>query len=216
MTGSASYEYSVSPTSYLERARAELLEDSARSLFYAAFELRCFVEARQDLYLDAQQEYARSVPKHWKIGAQGKALEAIFESDRIQRIIWEYEGEQVFDAYHTPVTSDLRKRAEKLGEFLHAQGTWRDSKDKWWMATRNDLLETYEIAWLCNQGSLLSPMFLHNGTTVGKMMMSTNNDTSVKLKAILKEGAVGTLNVDYPQQLPDGCRSDICHLIKIK
>jgi len=150
MTGNSLYEYSVSPDAYLERARTLLLEDRAASLFYAAFELRCFVEARQDLHLDAQREYARSIPKHWKIGAQGKALEAVFESNKIQHIIFSYEGEQIFDAYHIPVSGDLRKRSAKLGELLHAQGKWRDSNEEWWKTTRSDLIETYEMAWLCD------------------------------------------------------------------
>ena len=213
MADNDSYDYSVSPNSYLERAKHQLLADNAVSQFYAAFELRCFVEARQDQYLDAQREYARSVPRPWKIGSQGKALEAIFESESIQRIIWHYEGEEVFDAYHTPVTNELRNRAEKLGNLLHAQGVWRDPEDEWWLETRRELIEAYEIAWLCSRGSLLSPMFLQDGHTVGKMMLPTDDGTAEKLKEILKEGATGTLNVSYPEQLPDDWKSEISHLI---
>ncbi len=36
-------EYSIAPSAYLNRAKERLLEQRVESLFYAAFELRCFV-----------------------------------------------------------------------------------------------------------------------------------------------------------------------------
>lgn len=39
---------------YLDRAKDCLEEGNPRNLFYAAFELRCFVERRQQDYLEAQ------------------------------------------------------------------------------------------------------------------------------------------------------------------
>ena len=209
MNNSNSYRYDATPDAYLERAKKLLQKCNAASLFYAAYELRCFVEARQDLYLDAQREYARSVPKRWKIGAQGKTLERIFESNKIQNIKWHFKDEQVFDAYHIPVSNELRKRSEKLGGLLHARGIQNEPDEVWWIDTRKNLLEIYEMAWLCNCGTLLSPMFLHKGMTVGKMMIKGSNGISEKLKSSMKKGAVGTMEVSYPEKLPEDWKSDI-------
>lgn len=204
---SKSTDYPVSPDAYLKRARDQLKNESAQSLFYAAFELRCFVESRQDQYLDAQKEYARSVPKKWRIGAQGKALSAIFESNKIQHISWFMSDVLVYEAYHVPVNTDLRSRAEKFGELLHAQDQWRAPEDEWWANMRNSLLEAYELAWLCNRGMLLSPMFLVEGRAVGRMVVDA--DTKEEMIGFLQEGAQGVLTVDYPDTLPEDWRSDV-------
>lgn len=201
------YAYSVTSTAYLERARALILEDTARSLFYAALELRCFVEARQDLYLDAQREYARSVPKAWRIGAQGKALEAVFQSEKIQHIAWFVNNELILDAYHIPVSNSLRNNAEKLGELLHAQEVHRPADHIWWSETRQKLIQTYELAWKCNQGSLLSPMFLCDGHTVGKLMLK--EEVKKRLLPFLNDGAEGKMVVDYPKSLPADWFTDL-------
>jgi len=201
------YAYSITPAAYLERARALIIEDTARSLFYAALELRCFVEARQDLYLEAQKEYVRSVPRAWKIGAQGKALDGVFRSERIQHISWYVDGELILDTYHIPVSAALRNNAEKLGELLHAQEVHRQFDHNWWSETRQKLIQTYELAWTCNKGSLLSPMFLHDGRTVGKMML--NVETSEKSQPLMKEGTAGIMKVDYPESLPGDWTSDL-------
>lgn len=54
-------EYWVGARSYLERAKARLEDATHVSLFYAAYEIRCAVEARQDEYLKAQEQYAKNV-----------------------------------------------------------------------------------------------------------------------------------------------------------
>jgi len=41
------------------------------------------------------------------------------------------------------------------------------------------------------------------------MMLRAGGVSGEKLESILKEGAAGTLTVDYPEQLPDDWRSGI-------
>ncbi len=209
MTELDPYEYPIYPHAYLNRARSLLMEGNAHSIFYAAFELRCFLECRQDQYLEAQREYARSVPNRWKIGAQGKALAGIFKSEKIQYVAWYADDELIFDAYHIPVSDELRDRVEKLGTLLHSQKTWRDPDDEWWNETRKNLVETYELAWLCGQGMLLSPLFLHEGKTVGKFEISCDDDMREKIIANMKIGSKGIMKVDYPEVLPEDWNSDL-------
>lgn len=201
--------YSIAPDAYLERARDHLISGEAVSIFYAALELRCFVESRQDRYLEAQAEYAKSIPKRWKIGAQGKALEAIFEKDQIQQISWQSNNELVFEAHYVPLSPELRKIAERLGSLLHAQEKWISPEDKWWNTTREELRHAYNLAWTCNKGNLLSPMLLIKGRTLGNMMLEIESDTKDKLLANMKKGAMGVLNVDYLDEAPAHWTSDL-------
>ncbi|WP_430449400.1 hypothetical protein [Rhodophyticola sp.] len=202
-------DYSVSPQAYLARVKEQLEQGTPQSLFYAAFELRCFVESRQSLYLEAQGEYARSIPKAHKIGAQGKALEAIFESNRIQHITWSAQQKVIFDAYYVPLHPDLRKYAERLGDLLHARNAWIAPDNEWWHDTYSGLCDAYELAWQCCQGSLLSPMFLIDGKTIGRVSLSVSGSNHRELLAALKEGEEGILGVDYLDRVPESWKSDL-------
>jgi hypothetical protein len=86
--------YGVNGDAYLARAKSQLERNNPEALFYAALELRCFVEARQDDYLDAQKRYARSIPKPYKIGAQGRVLDRIFDNKQIQHFQFEVSGHE--------------------------------------------------------------------------------------------------------------------------
>lgn len=192
-------DYDISPRGYLARARERLLEAEHASLFYAALELRCFVEARQDQYVDAQREYVRSIPKAWNIGAQGKALHAIFDSDRIQRLRWEYDDHEVaYDVCHVPVSSALRNGAERLDQYRHAQSKWRAPDDPWWDEMRAQVVAVYREAWLCAQGRLLSPAFLKEKRIVGSVIIEMVSDEERNaLAGEHRVGATGLLHVDY-------------------
>ena len=194
--------YSISPAAYLDRAKKRLLKDNAESLFYAAFELRCFVEARQDEYLDAQREYTKSVPKAYKIGDQGRTLERIFASNQIQYISWEARGQLILEAHHTPVTPRLRKGAEWLGNLLHGQMRCHSPEDKWWETTRNRVLEIYRAAWVCAQGTLPSPLMVRDGKTVGRFAVLGSEEELKRLLEQIKAGDSGVLGVRYLEQPP--------------
>ena len=202
-------DYAITPDAYLGRAREHILNGSAQSLFYAALELRFFVESKQDQYLEAQAEYAKSVPKRWKIGAQGKALEAIFESNRIQQVAWSVKGELIYEAHYVPLPPELRKYAERLGDLLHAMGEWKASDDPWWSKTWKDLRVAYELAWQCNRGLLLSPMFLVEGHAVGTMVLSADGDARDKLLKNMEAGTMGVMKVDYLNAPPSAWQSDL-------
>ena len=198
--------YGIGSTHYLNRAKEQLQRNTPSSLFYAAFELRCYVEARQDEYLDAQREYARSIPRAFKIGAQGKQLDRLFQSSSIQHVTW-VTGEVVVECYHVPVSSKLRNAAEKLGQLLHAQMKLRVEDDPWWGATRDWLKDIYRNAWTCARGNLLSPLFLENGKTVGKFTVEVSDQ--YKLQELMRPGTKGVLRVEYLKSAP---RSWMCDL----
>ena len=60
-------EYGFKSRDYLKRAKARLNEDKGESLFYAALELRCGIEARLHEYT-VRIPKTRSSEKMWQIG----------------------------------------------------------------------------------------------------------------------------------------------------
>ena len=102
--------YSIKSVDYLIRARSLLDSSDKAALFYAAFELRCGIEARLKEYFDAQAETTKKKRNGWKIDKLAKQVEAVFNlCDRGLRLV-------VFDAetnalvatlLYTPVTSQL-------------------------------------------------------------------------------------------------------------
>lgn len=194
--------YGISAGAYLTRAKQRLDEQTPDALFYAAFELRCFVEARQDDYLDAQKEYARSIPKAHRIGAQGKALDRIFDNRSIQSFRFAVTGGEFFQGYHVPVSLKLRRESEWLGNLLHAQMKWRAPEDEWWAAIRQRLVDLYRLAWTCAQGNMPSPAFIVNGNTIGNLRLYGDDDVLQRLQSALPAGTRGIVHVQYLKAPP--------------
>ena len=166
--------YGVHERHYLERAKSRLLEDTPEALFYAAFELRCFLEARQDHYLDAQRQYTKSVPEAaWKLSSQGKSLRAIYKEERIQQIVWAFSEERQLLLHHVPVTNRLRQLVGQLDTYRHAQSQYRDPEDEWWAVFRGRLVEVYRLAWVVLQGNLPSPALISRkgGKVIGNLIV---------------------------------------------
>ncbi len=208
MNETSSKRYGISARDYLRRAKKQLLEGSSEALFYAALELRGFVEARQDEYLDAQKAYAKSIPKAYKIGAQGKSLERIFSSSLIQHTTWSVEDRLIFEGHHVPVSKKMRNEAENLGGLLHAQMKFRPPDHDWWADTRNRVLNIYCDAWKCSQGNMLSPLLMREGGALGNLMLEVSEDLP-RPPDQLKAGAKGILGVKYLQSAPESWVCDI-------
>src|SRR5208283_5304515 len=120
----------------LSRAKYLLSSGDTSSLFYAAFELRCGIEARLHEYLDGARDIASVKNGLWQIKHLVREVENSFDiySKAIAVTLTNPETmEEVICAY-TPVTARLRKIGEKLGDYLHYV-----SSDK---IKRKDFLDT--------------------------------------------------------------------------
>lgn len=154
-------DYGVSARDYLARARLNLASDQLPSLFYAAFELRCCVEARQDLYLEAQRKYRRSLPRSWQLKPKSRELDRIFASNRIAKITVHFDDSIASTFHYVPVSTSLLKAAQKLGDDLHCKQRHHDPSHPWWSELRDRLVDTYRQAWFCCKGQLLCPLLLN-------------------------------------------------------
>jgi hypothetical protein len=115
-----SQRYSISGRGYLPRAKARLAEQTAEALFYAAFELRCGIEARMDQYLEARKDIARKKKHGYQIAKKAKALEHVFAAgEQIVSVAGQGDdGVEYFRLLFTPVTKELQKDAKRLGDLL--------------------------------------------------------------------------------------------------
>jgi hypothetical protein len=166
--------YGVSARAYLERAKERLLEDSKESLFYAAFELRCSVEARQSEYIDAMKNYARmKKTRSWEVNKSQKELERVFRGrTKIVRIqIMGEKDDLIHESYYTPVQRKLARNTGRLGIYLHVMDRYRDEDDEWWDKTRSELLQFYRQVWISCRGNMLAST---SYGSVGKGVLSSD------------------------------------------
>ena len=148
--------YGISARAYLERAKQRLLEHTKEALFYAAFELRCCVESRQEEYA-TEIEFIKTKIKPWKIGETAKRLEHIFDSSKIAKVTISIPDSSVFVLYHTPVSKRLYKASEKLGDLLHCMKKFKGDDGSFWPKTRHQIGTVYSDAWYSCQGQLITP-----------------------------------------------------------
>jgi hypothetical protein len=205
-------EYYVGAASYLARAKARLEDGTKPSLFYAAYEIRCAVEALQNMYLDAQRKYAESVPKAWRIKEQGAELERIFTSDTIQKITWRINGSPDFTAYHVPVDTALREGVQGLNDLLHAQTQYRKFYNRWWVQSRKRVIGVYRAAWMCTRGNMLSPVLqsLEDGKRLmGEARLSLDGDDAKAFAAFSTVGVEMMIHVEYLKESPAQWTPDV-------
>lgn len=197
--------YSTSAEAHLERAKARLTEETKESLFYSAFELRCGVEARFREYLEFQDHVSRSKREEWSLNKLSKTVEETFcLGNQVAKFtIYDAEFKSVIKVlYYTPVTSELRNKAERLGYYLHSLRNQETEEAGWWDKFRRELDDIVEGLSQALAGTLLgAPLLDTNGRLC--MPMGLRSDDSLLEK--VKKGTVVNFNVeyltDYPQEL---------------
>lgn len=195
--------YRVRSRDYLQRAMARIGDDAPAALFYAAFELRCGIEARMREYLEVWDHISKEKKQGWRIVELGKSLEKAFKGDNPVRLAMHQPetGELISCMYYTSVRKELRKRGERLGNILHAMKRLRPADDSEWDALRNDLRETAFMLRVANIGTLLGPPLMKPGTT--RVQMNSEIPPGCKLGAWREIGPRFAMNVSYPTSLPD-------------
>ena len=190
-------EYFCDSESYLDRAKACLGKNEPQYLFYAAFELRCFVESRQHDYLEAQEKYRKSLPSRWKIGKQSAELRRIFNLDKIQKITNTFDDGLQFVGLYIPVSKSLKNNAERLGKLLHArEGSLSEQE---FGETRTWLGKMLDHAGECQSGNMLSPVLYDKSTqkSIGAMTITLEHDKAHEFKHRARVGALMMAKVEY-------------------
>jgi hypothetical protein len=202
-------DYYCGARDYLSRATQMLKVRDQASMFYAAFELRCGIEARMREYLIARQEASKKVSKGWKMADLHGQIAAKFKLG-LQYARWavhdEGTGELLVCFYYTPVTPQLKKLGQQLGDFLHVMKEYREPGDPWWTKFRDSLEEAAELLSLATSGVMLGPAMCRPGSKQAEMNLrlppGTDVDALLKRCRGLNETKVLT-HVSYPDSLPN-------------
>ncbi|UGY08313.1 hypothetical protein [Phyllobacterium pellucidum] len=194
--------YGMSARDYLRRAESCLNQNNPRHLFYAAFELRCAVEARMQQYLESWDHVSKKQKQGWEINKLGSTMERAFKTgDRVMR--WrvedEHTGETLVVHYYTPVTKRLQSNAKRLGDYLHAPKKYHSETDEWWSEFRNLLDEMVSQLRTATTGTLLGPA-LKKGNHIH---MTTDIPPETNIERIYGKGVLIKVRVDYHDKLPE-------------
>ena len=202
--------YKTDARAYLQRARCRLNEGTREALFYAAFELRCGVEARLQQYGDAHDELSRQLKRGWQIEKLAKGLDRVFQSgDKIVALeLWDSGRKHKLGVlYYTPVGKDLRKDGQKLGELLHALKFSKCKSDEFWEKTRQTLEQVARALDSATVGTLLGPPLRHPET--GEVRLKVEGQESElmsHMKAGAESGESMWMKVEYFNRLPGGAQ----------
>jgi hypothetical protein len=123
--------YSTGSRDYLTRAQALRACGKPEALLYAALEIRCGIEARLHEYLAGAAKIATVRKGLRQIRHLSRTVESVFDvytKAVVATFTHPETGEKVKIEY-TPVTPELRKIAEKLGDFLHFTPAHRAAAD---------------------------------------------------------------------------------------
>lgn len=165
-------DYPVSARAYLQRARDLISDGSPASFFYAAFELRCGVEARLKEYLEPHDHIPEGRRTEWRVTNLHRTTQAVFQlADQISRvrITRAGHGSPIATLFYTPVSTRLRALAERFGNYLHAQSEYRSPDAPFWANLRAELDEAVHLLTEATTGTLLGPMLRKSGTKQANM-----------------------------------------------
>lgn len=198
-------EYKISSRDYLLRAQSRLAECTRKSLFYAAFELRCGIETRMREYLAAWDHISKKKKNGWSITELGRSVEKAFKiGDKIIRLEFREidTGNIILIFYHTPVSNSLKKSGERLGNYLHAMKVYKKVDDPFWENLHSELQYIARELEIVNKGTLLGPPLFKRGTGKGGMNLelSTGDDAEELIK--LFRNKKFRVNVSYIDSFP--------------
>ena len=197
-------QYGTHSRDYLARARQRLDEGSLETLFYAAFELRCGIEARIQQYEEALANVADIKRAGWRIPKVAKNIERAFRTgDKIARVnVCDDATESVrCSFYYTPINKDLRAMAGQLGNLLHFPQEYRAPENPWWKEVRIFLELVYKELLKANKGTLLCVPLLDPET--GHAHFETELEPGEKIEDQMTVGERYLVTVDYLDEVPE-------------
>jgi hypothetical protein len=160
-------------------------------------------------YLLVRQEANKKVSKGWKMADLHGQIEAKFRLG-LKYARWAVHDEKTGDLlvcfYYTPVSPQLRKLGQQLGDFLHVMKNYREPDDLWWTRFREILEEATSLLSLATSGVMLGPALHRQGEKQADLSLRLPPGTDVN--ALLERcgglnGAAVLTHVSYPDALPD-------------
>ena len=195
-------DYRTSARAYLQRARRELASNDLSRWFYAAFELRAGIEARLQEYLENQEHVPEGRKSDWQIARLGASVTKAFASNSVARvqITGGGVGADIITLYYTPVSPELQKLAQQLGDYLHAS-QYREPGDPWWSSLRTTVEVGCHLLEEATVGTLLGPPLIN--TKTGRLHLPLELLPGSKASDFGSVGDNGVLDIRYFDNLAD-------------
>ncbi len=111
----------VSASSYLARAKELLATKDKASLFYAALELRCGIEARMQEHLSVAHGITKAQAEQWEIKKLGRSIDTAFGlGDSMLIVFLNMVDGRSCQFIYVPVSNRLQEIGKRCGDYLHA------------------------------------------------------------------------------------------------
>ncbi len=194
----------IDSRSYLVRARQRLDEGTEQALFYAAYELRCCIERRLIEYSYAEEETSKRTRQGWKIAQIARGMKkAALAGDAIAKLTLMFMGSPEITLYYTPVSKNLRKVGERLGDLLHGKKPARLWESGGIERERSHLEQVYQDLNTATFGTLLGPPLMNKHKEVSLLVEFPGGPDSAKhFKENLVPGGKFTVHISYPESIP--------------
>ncbi|MDD5138839.1 MAG: hypothetical protein PHY43_01100 [Verrucomicrobiales bacterium] len=184
--------YDVSSRAYLTRAKLNFDSGNNESLFYAAFELRCGVEARLKEYVVKTKDGVslRKIP--WEIEKLKKILakSSNIHDKRFVFIFTHPKTKEKHDVIYNPVSSKLSKIAKALGDYLHSVDQNRVLKPLFFSEFRQLLKQGIQELEIATAGTLIAPPMISSGI----MKFKFEKD---RIPSLLKDPEINKFTFQY-------------------
>lgn len=176
---------------YLKRCKKLRKSGDAPSLFYAALELRCGIEARMKEYAHHAPGLSKSQKKEWEIKKLGRTLEEAYGlGNKIVVLLIRVSEAPPTQFLFAPVCDRLQDIGKRLGDYLHPQPEERVDSDDYWEELSSMLNEGCGLLQLACAGEVLRPSL-----SDGLHFSLASDDSRVPLVRQLQAGAVAEIQV---------------------
>ncbi len=205
-------DYDVTARGYLKRCADRLRESDPASLFYAAGELRCCVEAKLVQYFEHYQPYRNRRVQQFRIGENAKLVQKIIAGEVIAKITMLVDDQMPLTLYHTPVPKRLENYCKKeVDNLRHAQTLYRSADDPWWGKTRSELLDAYRLAWVACKGDLpLPPLWQGKSKKTHPFIVNLTDENQEQVRSWQeKVGETVSMDVSYLESPPAEWQCDL-------
>lgn len=196
--GKTMSKYFINAINYLDRANKVFDLDYKDTWFYAAFEIRCGVEARMREYLEHQKGVSAKMKQGWKPAGLAKNIEKVFKcGEKEAHFSFHAEDADSLTLVYRPVPLELRKAAEKLGNYLHATRKGFFEKQDYWDAFQKLLERGLELLEYSLNSELLGVPMRNVQTNQLEIFAAVTSEVREQLNDLLTKDRLATIEVNY-------------------
>lgn len=144
--------------SYVSRAQKLRKSNDKASLFYAAFELRCGIEARLQEHAAVAHGVTKSQADQWEIKKLARTLDQAFGfGDSMLIVFLSMEDGRNCQFMYAPVSGRLQEIGKRCGDYLHALRPERLESEGFWTEFRAMVTEGCGLLEFACSSEILRP-----------------------------------------------------------